>query len=143
MKDKKDVTVPGAALRPGITELNNSADDPNKVARDRERLVQAMAVAATGGEGDYAPLPDLDPGPALEDRVINGVRVRVRIPSKPRDGLAAKFGPESRHPKGTQVRQDGKACEGDEEAYGVIGDYETTEGILVNRIIPIETEKGA
>ena len=120
--------------------LNNAGDDPNEVARKREKALRAVAMATTEGDGDLAPMPAIDEGPAMPKTAeIGGEKVRVRIPAIRRDGDSAKFGPESRLPKGTPVRQDGQPCEGDEEPYGVIGDIELPgKGWLVNRIIPLE-----
>lgn len=118
--------------------LQNTEDDPNKIARDRERITQATANLATGGEGEIAPSPDIDDGPAIRTAQVNGQDVRVRISPTRRDPLSAKYGPESRLAKGTQVNEDGSVFEGTGQPYGVIGDYlDPAKGWLINRIIPL------
>lgn len=123
-----------------LTALNNAAEDPNEVARSRERVLQATAVAATGGEGEIAPGPDIDDGPALRTATVHGEGVRVRIAPSRRDPLSAKYGPESKLAKGTHVNADGTVFEGQGQAYGVIGDYlDPQKGWLINRIIPLDS----
>lgn len=126
---------------PGETGvLNNTNEDPNEIARKRERALRAIAQAQNEGDGDIAPPPDLDDGPAMPTTAtIEGQTVRVRIPAIRRDDESRKYGPESRLPKGTPVRKDGTPCEGDEHPYGIVGDIELPgKGWLVNRVIPIE-----
>lgn len=122
--------------------LNNTNDDPNAVARTRERVIQATAMAATGGEGEIAPSPEIDAGPALRTAVIDGESVQVRVPPIRHNADVVKFGPESRLPKGTPVRQDGKACEGDEQPYGIVADILTPRGVLVNRVVAYDALEG-
>lgn len=123
--------------------LNNTADDPNKVARDRERVIAATAVAATGGEGMIAPPPPLNDGPALRTATIDGKPVQVRLSPVRRDAASVKYGLESKLPKGTPVNEDGTVSEGSKQPYGVIGDIQTDEGLLVNRIIPLDALEAA
>jgi len=119
--------------------LNNSNDDPNKVARDREIRTRTIAAAASGGEPDLAPMPALDEGPAMREATINGVKVKVHVPTIRRSDHVMRFGVESRLPKGTLVRKDGTPTEGDEEPFGVIGDIELPDvGRLVSRVIPFD-----
>jgi hypothetical protein len=120
--------------------LNNANEDVNEIGRKRERVLAATAMAATGGEGEIAPPPPIDDGPAERVAQFAGKDVRVRISPTRRDPMSAKFGPESKLPKGTQVNKDGTVYEGAEgQPYGVIGDIETPQGWLINRIIPLES----
>lgn len=126
---------PNTGLPPA---LNNTAEDPNDVARSRERVIQATAVAATGGEGEIAPPPALDSGPAMRTAKLGGEDVKVRLSPVRRDAHSVKYGPESKLPKGTPVNKDGSVCEGTAQPYGIIGDIETPQGWLINRIIPMD-----
>lgn len=128
---------PAAETKPGVTELSNTSLDPNEIARQHERRVRTIAAIAADGEPDLAPMPAIGTERAIAERTIGGQRVRVRIPSRRVNEQVLKFGPESPLPRGTPVRADGNPCEGDEEPYGVVGDIETSEGLLVNRVIPI------
>lgn len=138
---KKPVQVPGDEKAPLITELNNANDDPNKIARDRERHLAGVAMATTGGEGDLAPPPALDAGPAISTRVIDGKRVRVSIPPVNRNPDVLRYGREQQLPAGTPVNKDGTVCAGSDEPYGVIGSVLTDKGWLVGRIIPLADEE--
>ena len=127
--------------------LNNAGTKtPNDVAAERENVVRAMAMAEAAKRGES---PDLAPAPAIGSEgpegptsikrkvMINGVEVETVTPVIRKNTHVAMFGPESRLPSGTPVKQDGTPCEGDEEAYGVIGDIITPQGRLVGRIIPV------
>lgn len=122
-----------------VTALNNTNDDPNTIARDRERVTQAVAVAATGGEGSIAPPPPLDDGPAMRKATLGGKETKVRLSPVRRDPLSAQYGQESKLPKGTPVKEDGTVFEGSGQPYGVIGDIETPQGWLINRVIPLDS----
>jgi hypothetical protein len=141
---KLPIQVPGEQKidpKTGLPPVLNNADmDVNEVGRQREMQVRAIAMAATGGQGELAPSPAIDTGPALQERTMAGERVVVRVPAIRHNVQVSKYGPESSFPKGTLVRRDGTPCEGNETAYGVIGDIVTNEGILVHRVIPLEDE---
>lgn len=138
-------------VKAGTTELNNIVGvTANDVGVERENLVraQAMADAARRGEApDLAPAADIgkpaQPASIKRKAVINGVEVEVEMPTVRRNSVVEQFGPESRLPKGTPVRQDGTPCEGDEKPFGVIGDINTAHGKLVNRVIPFDAVKAA
>jgi len=65
------------------------------------------------------------------------------MPSVRRNSAHDVFGPESKHPKGTQVNKEGAPVVGDEKPFGVVGDINTPQGKLVNRIIPYDAVKAA
>lgn len=135
---ERETKMPGEDK--GVTELNNAGrEDPNEVARKRENLVRGTAAATVGEDVDLAPPVRADAEPAMREATIGGVRVKVHVPSiRKNDGLA-KFGPESRLPKGTLVNSEGNPHEGTGEPYGVIGDIELPDvGRLVSRVIPFE-----
>lgn len=140
---KRDTQMPGEAKldpKTGLPPaLNNSDADPNDVARSRERVLQATAIAATGGEGEIAPAPELDTGPAMRTAKLGGENVRVQIPAVRRNPHVVKYGPESRHPNGTPVDEKGNPIEGDAQPWGIVGNIETPQGLLVNRIIPLDS----
>jgi hypothetical protein len=137
------------APRAGTTQLNNIAGrTANDVGVDRENVVRAQAMADAARRGvapDLAPAADIgapaEPTSTKRRAVINGQEVEVEVPAMRRNSAVEKFGPESRLPKGTQVRKDGTACEGDEQPYGVVGDINTPQGKLVNRVIPFDAVK--
>jgi hypothetical protein len=109
---------------------------------------QALADAARRGvQPDLAPAADIgtvaQPASIKRKAVINGVEVEVEVPTVRRNSAVEQFGPESTHPRGTPVRKDGTRCEGDEQPYGVVGDINTPQGKLVNRIIPLDAVKSA
>lgn len=131
---------PNTGLPPA---LNNTADDPNKVARDRERVISATAVAATGGEGEYAAPPALDDGPALRTATIDGQEVEVSLSPIRRNDHVVRYGSESKLPNGTPVNADGTVCEGTKEPFGIVGNIKTNQGWLVGRIIPLAGLKDA
>jgi hypothetical protein len=109
---------------------------------------QAMADAARRGvAADLAPAAAIggaaQPTSIKRKAMIGGVEVEVEVPTVRKNSAVEQFGPESRLPKGTLVRKDGTACEGDEQAFGVVGDINTPQGKLVNRIIPFDAVKAA
>lgn len=140
-----------APKKDGVTALNNiHGTTANQVGQERENLVraQAMADAAKRGESpDLAPPADIGkpaaPTALKRKAIINGVEVEVEVPMVRRNSVVETFGPESKHAKGTPVRKDGTPCEGDEKPYGVIGDINTAQGKLVNRVIPLDAVKSA
>lgn len=155
-KERAAARVPGEEdvqeqPRAGTTELNNIVGKTaNDVGTERENVVraQAMADAARRGQApDLAPAADIgapaQPASLKRKAIINGVEVEVEVPTVRRNSAVEQFGPESKHPKGTQVRKDGTPCEGDEAPYGVIGDINTPQGKLVNRVIPLDAVKSA
>lgn len=130
--------------RAGVDALNNTGKDPNTIAREREQQLQMTAAIATGGKPDLAPTVAVDPAPSVRTAEIAGEQVRVHVGSIRRNDHVAKYGPESRLPKGTPVKRDGTPCEGDEQPYGIIGDIELPGvGRLVSRVIPFEAIGGA
>jgi hypothetical protein len=144
---ERTTRMPGEEAAPakdGVTALNNAGrEDPNEVARKRERQVQATAMAATGGDGDIAPTVAIDDGPAIKQAVINGEVVTVRGSPARRDELSQKYGAESKLPSGTQVNRDGSVFDGSGDAFGYIGDIKTDKGWLVGRIIPYAQPEAA
>lgn len=142
---RKTASIPGIdrAGIDGITELNNAGDDPNEIARQRERHIRGTAMAATGGDGEIADGPEIGAGNAITTRVIDGRRVRVSIPPVSRNPDVTRYGREQTLPAGTPVTHDGKPCEGAEEPYGVIGSVMTERGWLVGRVVPLADESEA
>lgn len=157
MSSKTTARVPGeegdevVQPKPGTNQLNNIAGQTaNDVATDREAIVRAQAMADAARRGraaDLAPPVEVaapaEPVSLKRRAIINGVEVEVEVPTVRRNSAVEQFGPESKHPKGTPVRKDGTPCEGDEVPYGVIGDINTAQGKLVNRIIPLDSVKAA
>lgn len=160
--NKKAPQVPGEAAgqvedgagekaRDGITELNNTTGKTaNDVGTDRENVVRAMAMADAAKRGvqpDLAPAADIgkpaEPASFKRKAIINGHEVEVEVPTVRRNSAVEQFGHESRHARGSLVNKDGTLFEGAGEAYGVIGDINTTQGKLVNRIIPLDAVKSA
>lgn len=139
------------ATRAGTTELNNIAGkSANEVGTDRENVVRAMAMADAARRGvapDLAPAADIgkpaEPASLKRKAIINGVEVEVEVPTVRRNSAVAQFGPESKHARGALVNKDGSLFEGAGEPYGVIGDINTPQGKLVNRIIPLDAVKSA
>lgn len=129
--------------KPGTTELNNtSGSTANSVGSDRESVVRAMAQADAARRGvapDMAPAVEIgapaEPTSLKRKAIINGVEVEVEVPLTRRNSAVDTFGPESSYPKGTQIRADGKPCEGNDIAVGVVGDINTPQGKLVNRVL--------
>lgn len=146
-------TEDGAAekVRSGITELNNTTGTTaNQVGQQREDVVrsQAMADAAKRGVApDLAPAADIgkpaEPVSIKRKAIINGVEVEVEVPTVRRNSAVETFGSESKHARGALVNKDGTLFEGAGEPYGVIGDINTPQGKLVNRIIPLDAVKAA
>lgn len=129
--------------RAGVDALNNTGKDPNTIAREREQQLQMTAAIAAGGKPDLAPTVAVDPAPSVRIADIGGQQVRVHIGTIRRNDHVAKYGPESRLPKGTPVKRDGTPCEGDEQPYGIIGDIELPGiGRLVSRVIPFDAMGG-
>ena len=140
-----------APKKDGTTELNNIAGrTANDVGADREAVVRSMAVADAARHGrtpDLAPPADIgrpvEPTSTKRKAIMNGVEVDVDVPTVRKNSAVAVFGPEVSYPKGTPIRADGKPCEGNDEAVGVVGDVNTPQGKLVNRVIKFDTLKSA
>lgn len=138
-------------VREGVTALNNTTGrTANDVGLDREAVVRAQAVADAARRGqtaDLAPAADIGkpaaPTSAKRKVMMNGQEVEVEVPLVRRNSAVEQFGPESKLPVGTAVNKDGTAFEGAGEPYGVIGNINTPQGKLVNRIIPLDAVKSA
>lgn len=145
-EDATDVST-----KTGTTELNNIAGKTaNDVGLDRESVVRSQAIADAARRGQKADLApavaiggDAEPASRKRTAIINGVKVEVDVPTVRRNSAVAQFGPESTHPRGTLVNKDGSLHVGVGEAYGVIGDINTPQGKLVNRIIPLDSVQAA
>lgn len=149
MKANRNIELPGEerGAKDGVTALNNTNKNPNDIAREREATLRGMAIATATAAGET---PDLAPEVAADDKpsikrktVMGGEEVEVEVPKSRVNQQVQKFGPESRLPKGTRVKEDGTPCNDGEEPFGVIGDIRTQDGILVNRVIPSELLDGA
>lgn len=148
-----DQAEDGAAeqVRTGITALNNTTGTTaNDVGSQREDVVRGMAMADAARRGvqpDLAPPADIgkpaEPASLKRKAIINGHEVEVEVPTVRRNSAVEQFGHESRHARGALVNKDGTLFEGAGEPYGVIGDINTTQGKLVNRIIPLDAVKSA
>jgi hypothetical protein len=123
-----------------LTALNNTNVDPHEVARSREEFARSRALgeaASRGKVADLAPEPAMGEGRALEDAIAAG-EVRVVVPERRVNKHVELFGPESSLPRGTFVLADGTPAAKDEKPFGVIGDINTPEGKLVNRVISLD-----
>jgi hypothetical protein len=128
----------------GVTELNNAGrGDPNAVAREREAMLRGKAISTLQNKADLAPGPELDDMEETGEIEAGGERVRFRVPKRVLNPQVDRFGGESKLPRGTWVRKDGTPCEGSETPHGVVGDIDTPQGKLVNRVIPVAVIEAA
>lgn len=146
------VQVPGGAL-------NNTDDDPNSIAAEREQATVAAAAADALKAGDIdkaqalmhqaaqtaqataAAKPKRKRSAAVDVAKLGPGVADISVPNIRRDPDAERWGPELSYPAGTQLDKDKRPCAGGERAHYVVGNIlDESRGWVIGRAIPLSDE---
>lgn len=156
---RAEVQTPGDPSPPQIpspvTALNNTDSSPERVAAEREALINSRAAAAMVESGDLTGLqkivdaaqaalaaaqaPDAvtDDGIAVDLTEFGPDVLGVSVPVLRTSPVVAKYGRELPWPAGTPLDKDKKPCQDGEAPAYVVGNLETRDGWLVSRAVPL------
>jgi hypothetical protein len=135
--------------------LNNTDENPNRVAAEREALTQSRAAAAAMERGDLAGAQKIlaeaqaainaasEPAESAERAAevdlsefgpdVTGATVGfIR-----RSPAVEKYGRELTWPVGTPLNEDKMPCVDNQEPAFVVGNLQTKAGLIVSRAIPL------